>query len=352
MKAREYDPVLGRFITPDSIIPGAANSQSYNRYSYVLNNPLSMVDPSGNRHKKLKKAFKKVAKLTKKIVDPFELRHNQYVRMAVAAVAAYYSFGAVYQGLSSWGWASTTGANAFVNGSIVVGSGVVAGSVSGAVSGGIMCGSGCAKNGASSGAISGGLFSGADFISADWGKFGQMAARSTAAGLNANVRGGSFSEAFKSSFGIETLSWAALEMRAYEWGQSCLGGNNNPNCTGESVGFRGIGRKLAGCREGCTPGVLDFGGKQGLNPGQLLGFKYGPGSIGDMVSEAFAGPHDWLNGRIMYDSAGNLRPFFSQGFGDFIGDAISVMNVAPATVFVVPSVIQPLTPHIMAVKQF
>src|SRR5712692_9314011 len=48
MKAREYDPVLGRFITPDTLIPGATNQQAFNRYSYVHNNPLSFTDPSGH----------------------------------------------------------------------------------------------------------------------------------------------------------------------------------------------------------------------------------------------------------------------------------------------------------------
>jgi len=48
MNAREYDYVLGRFITSDTIIPGALNSQAYNRYSYVNNNPLSRTDPSGH----------------------------------------------------------------------------------------------------------------------------------------------------------------------------------------------------------------------------------------------------------------------------------------------------------------
>ncbi len=47
MNAREYDPVIARFITPDTIVPGALNSQSYNRYSYVNNNPLSRRDPNG-----------------------------------------------------------------------------------------------------------------------------------------------------------------------------------------------------------------------------------------------------------------------------------------------------------------
>jgi len=46
--ARYYDPQIGRFISPDTIIPDPMNPQSYNRYSYVLNNPLRYNDPSGH----------------------------------------------------------------------------------------------------------------------------------------------------------------------------------------------------------------------------------------------------------------------------------------------------------------
>jgi RHS repeat-associated protein len=45
--ARYYDPAIGRFISPDTIIPSPANPQSFNRYSYCLNNPLKYTDPSG-----------------------------------------------------------------------------------------------------------------------------------------------------------------------------------------------------------------------------------------------------------------------------------------------------------------
>jgi hypothetical protein len=47
MNGRIYDPTLGRFLQADPIIQSPYNSQSYNRYSYVFNNPLSYTDPSG-----------------------------------------------------------------------------------------------------------------------------------------------------------------------------------------------------------------------------------------------------------------------------------------------------------------
>jgi len=48
MNARLYDPVLGRFISADTIVPSPGNMQAYNRYAYVLNNPLAYTDPSGH----------------------------------------------------------------------------------------------------------------------------------------------------------------------------------------------------------------------------------------------------------------------------------------------------------------
>jgi RHS repeat-associated protein len=46
--ARLYDPIIGRFISADPIVPEPYNPQSLNRYSYCLNNPLIYTDPSGH----------------------------------------------------------------------------------------------------------------------------------------------------------------------------------------------------------------------------------------------------------------------------------------------------------------
>ena len=47
MNGRVYDPIVGRFVSPDPWIQDPKNSQSFNRYSYVWNNPLRYTDPSG-----------------------------------------------------------------------------------------------------------------------------------------------------------------------------------------------------------------------------------------------------------------------------------------------------------------
>jgi RHS repeat-associated protein len=47
MRARWYDPTLGRFLTLDPRLPGIWNSQDWNRYVYVRNNPVGLTDPEG-----------------------------------------------------------------------------------------------------------------------------------------------------------------------------------------------------------------------------------------------------------------------------------------------------------------
>lgn len=46
--ARFYSPTLGRFLSADSIVPGYANPQNLNRFSYVRNNPMRYTDPTGH----------------------------------------------------------------------------------------------------------------------------------------------------------------------------------------------------------------------------------------------------------------------------------------------------------------
>jgi RHS repeat-associated protein len=46
--ARYYDAALGRFVQADTIVPEPGNPQDLNRYSYVRNNPLRYIDPTGH----------------------------------------------------------------------------------------------------------------------------------------------------------------------------------------------------------------------------------------------------------------------------------------------------------------
>ena len=45
--ARLYDPVIGRFFSPDPFVQAPDFTQNYNRYSYCMNNPVMFSDPDG-----------------------------------------------------------------------------------------------------------------------------------------------------------------------------------------------------------------------------------------------------------------------------------------------------------------
>ena len=47
LNGRVYDPLVARMMSADPIVDDPMNGQAWNRYSYVINNPLAFTDPSG-----------------------------------------------------------------------------------------------------------------------------------------------------------------------------------------------------------------------------------------------------------------------------------------------------------------
>jgi RHS repeat-associated protein len=154
MGGRIYDPILGRFLQADPNIQAPLNSQSYNRYAYVLNNPMSMTDPSGY-------FFKSLVGFVKK-----------YWRTIAAIVVT------IYLGPA---------ASAFF-GSTIVG-GAVAGAVAGAISTGSL-------RGALVGALTGAAFGALHNMSAGALK---VAAHGVAGGVSSVLSGGKFGHGFLSA---------------------------------------------------------------------------------------------------------------------------------------------------------
>lgn len=93
MNGRIYDPKLGRFLQADPYVQDATNSQSLNRYSYVLNNPMAFTDPSGY----------------------WGQRQQGYLRTAVAIVISVWTGGAA-AGLAAEGAWGSAMAVAFAGG--------------------------------------------------------------------------------------------------------------------------------------------------------------------------------------------------------------------------------------------
>ena len=154
MNGRIYDPTLGRFLQADPNIQAPLNSQNYNRYSYVLNNPMSYTDPSGYFFKSLKKLVKK------------------YWRTALAIVAT------VYLGPAA---------------SAYFGSTIAGGAVAGFVAGGIATGS---LRGALVGAFSGAMFGALHGL--DPGAL-KVAGHGLAGGVSSLLNGGKFGHGFLSA---------------------------------------------------------------------------------------------------------------------------------------------------------
>ena len=61
MNARLYDAETARFLSADTFIQAPSMAQNYNRYSYVMNNPLKYTDPSGHFFGKIFKALENLA---------------------------------------------------------------------------------------------------------------------------------------------------------------------------------------------------------------------------------------------------------------------------------------------------
>jgi RHS repeat-associated protein len=116
MNGRIYDPEIGRMLSPDPIIQAPDNTQSYNAYCYVMNNPMRFTDPSGyswfgDLFKSIGKFFKKVWKGIKKAIKKsirwVKKNWKTVVTVVVAVVLIVVTYGvatAYLGGISSfWG---------------------------------------------------------------------------------------------------------------------------------------------------------------------------------------------------------------------------------------------------------
>ena len=101
MNGRIYDPSIGRFLQADPIIQDPYDTQSLNRYSYVMNNPLSYTDPTG--YSRLRSGwFKQIASIAAMFIPipGVNILVAAFIRGAVSGAIATGSFkGALKGGL-------------------------------------------------------------------------------------------------------------------------------------------------------------------------------------------------------------------------------------------------------------
>jgi len=294
--ARYYDPEIGRFISPDSIVQSPFDPQTLNRYTYVRNNPIKYVDPSG---------------------------HVWFIPFIIAIVKAAVIGAAIGAGL-----AAITGGD--------IGKGALLGALSGAVFAGVSSLAQTAMKFAITGttqvSLIGGARATANIVSS-------VVAGGAAGAASAGISGADVGEgAWKGAAiagGLSLTREISVWMRRRMVAQSRLDPRNS---SGKSVGFDGDKFKLGGGRydpvhPNGNPSPL--GGAQG-GPGQIFGIYYKPGSIWDRIIETYAGPHDFLNS-WGYDLFGNLKN--QNTFESFLGATMNPLNVVLATPIAVASII-------------
>jgi RHS repeat-associated protein len=88
MGGRLYDAEAGRFVQPDPFVQDPFDGQSLNRYSYLLNNPLSGTDPSGYWGAKEQGYLRTVVAI---VIDADNYRVNERQAIRATRVPALFS---------------------------------------------------------------------------------------------------------------------------------------------------------------------------------------------------------------------------------------------------------------------
>ena len=125
MNGRIYDPVLGRFLSTDLFVQFPDAITSYNRYAYVMNNPLGYTDPSGYF----------IPILIAALVEAG-------VAKAVATVMVYAATASAASGVVAMATGHTTGARRFFAAAVlIITAGTPAGGLGAMAAGGLQSGS-------------------------------------------------------------------------------------------------------------------------------------------------------------------------------------------------------------------
>ncbi|MEO9898442.1 MAG: SpvB/TcaC N-terminal domain-containing protein [Paracoccaceae bacterium] len=212
MNGRVYDPDLARFVSADPTLQFPNYTQNYDRYSYVLNNPLAFTDPSGfGLGSFLKKIGNAIAKPFQEIGRFVEKNWREIVIVVVTVAAVIVT-----------GPGGALAMNAIL-------SGMVVGAVSAGVSTALYGGSFSDVLGAMVlGAAVGGLTAGvADAIGTyglenGWAEGGvrKVAAHGTVGGLRAEMTGGDFKSGFLSAAITQAFAPRIGNIRGFEGAQA------------------------------------------------------------------------------------------------------------------------------------
>ncbi len=190
MNGRIYDPIIGRFLQADPIIQDPFSTQSLNRYSYVMNNPLSYTDPSG--YSRLRKGWWRM---------PVAIAVSVWTAGAASALmatsSAYSALGGISAALGGSGAGFFAMAASYASQALITT--VVGGAAVGAISSGNLKG---ALKGGIVAAVTFGIGHGFDGMGGIGSEhsFSRIFAHSMVSGVSAEIDGGKFGHGFASAF--------------------------------------------------------------------------------------------------------------------------------------------------------
>ncbi|MBN2684046.1 MAG: VCBS repeat-containing protein [Pontiellaceae bacterium] len=269
MNGRIYDTHLGRFLSADPVVQAPGDLQSYNRYSYVRNNPLTYTDPSGyswwSDH---------VTQWGRDTADFLEQYWKPIVVTVIAVTVTVFTAGLAAPavgGVVSGAWGSViTGAVVGTTGGFVAGfSGALlsGGSLSDAFETGF--------TGAIWGGISGGIAGGI-------GHYAQLYQWSTlAVSCSHGIRGGLVSLGQGDSFGAGLLAGGFSSLAGNDIILATLAGGTASRLAGGKFINGAVSSAAAATASGALSGgytfkrSLDVAGKIWAMPNTVIGLSFG-----------------------------------------------------------------------------
>ena len=322
MNGRVYDPVLARFLSADPFIDGAGDSQGYNRYSYVLNNPLNATDPTGLL------SFKDVVKIVAVVV--------------VAYFTAGWGAGVLGPSISA-GFGVSTAVGAGIGGGLAAGfaSGLAGsllngGSLGDAFQAGVV--------GGVLGAVSGGIAAGIGDLAAKYNFYGDWQhhlLHGVSQGAVTEAAGGELRHGFYA---------AAFSSAASGW----IGNNIPGGVIGETIAAAAVGgtaSELGGGKfaNGAASGAFTYLFNQAAHRAQvarsrsegakITAFQGRDGKWNNLVSKGSPGYIDPAAGPDGYLTLAEANRWYLEGYGESITVDATLLNFSGVN----PSGFDPVT---------
>ncbi|WP_444897186.1 RHS repeat-associated core domain-containing protein [Microbulbifer sp. SSSA005] len=334
MNGRIYDPMLGRFLQADPHVQSPGDTQMYNRYSYVRNNPLNASDPSG------------------------------YFLVTLAAIAAYaitadIAITAVVVGVVAFGQALHAGADfgdALIAGvsaaAMTYAAGVLAPGAGAGFKEIALYGLQMGAIGGMTSVLQGGKF-GHGFVSAgvgsavgakiggfskgfSWSNVGKAAVRITLSGTISKATGGKFANgAGTAAFSIVVNnSLMGREPTATEVRDARMADAAYKGQVGDSVGsytIEDIKTDPSGLRAALfVDGDSKVIAYAGTDPSSINGFS---NDMGDNVNQAYGRHSDQYAAGIKYAIDKGVTHFAGHSLGGGIASAAAIATGGSATIF-------------------